>query len=59
MNKAIYDGIMVVVNIISLCLGIFLYEYMTDADYLQAWQNSSYAALGCLFGYSNKESDDE
>ena len=44
-----------IISLISLCIGIFLYEYMTDKDYEQAIQNGYWAIFGGLFIYFRKE----
>ena len=45
-----------IISLISLCIGIFLYEYITDKDYTEALQNSYYAVFGGAFIYFRKGS---
>lgn len=43
-----------IVNLISLCLGIYFYEFISDKNYTDALNNSGYALLGGLFVYFNR-----
>ena len=45
----------VIVNLISLCIGIYLYQYMTVQNYDIAHNNSFHVMFGGLFVWFNSK----